>query len=247
MSRSGTVSLSKALTTLGFGPVYHGSQLVTGPSDCRAWVLAVTVRDGQASAYPDGRLLKLNSEFFDTILGGYQAISDLPGAAFAVELAKAYPDARVIMNVRDVDGWHKSLSEALAFYVNGPYWFEYFDRAAFWMRRYCDTNFQPIFDYDFQKNGMRVYGEHTKHVLESIPKERLLEWKLGDGWEPLCKFLGEPVPEEPFPYGNASPEMIKRRKMMGDKLRNDAIQKVAIATAVLIGTIAVIFQGLRML
>jgi hypothetical protein len=58
MSRPGTVSLSKALTTLSFGFVYHGAHLVTGPSYCRAWVLAVAAREGGASTYPVPQSLK---------------------------------------------------------------------------------------------------------------------------------------------------------------------------------------------
>lgn len=39
-----------------------------------------------------------------------------------------------------------------------------------------------------------------------VPKERLLEWYIDDGWEPLCKFLGKPVPppDVPFPHANAA-------------------------------------------
>ncbi|KAF7887783.1 hypothetical protein EAF00_010077 [Botryotinia globosa] len=32
---------------------------------------------------------------------------------------------------------------------------------------------------------------------------RLLEFSPKDGWEPLCNFLGKPVPNEPYPYVNA--------------------------------------------
>ena len=37
-----------------------------------------------------------------------------------------------------------------------------------------------------------------------VPKERLLEWYAEDGWEPLCKFLGKPVPDVEFPHANTS-------------------------------------------
>lgn len=35
-----------------------------------------------------------------------------------------------------------------------------------------------------------------------VPKEKLLEWNVEDGWEPLCKFLEKVVPNEPFPHAN---------------------------------------------
>lgn len=37
-----------------------------------------------------------------------------------------------------------------------------------------------------------------------VPPDRLLEWDISDGWEPLCKFLGKPVPDVPFPHANAA-------------------------------------------
>jgi hypothetical protein len=39
-----------------------------------------------------------------------------------------------------------------------------------------------------------------------LPPERLLVFELGDGWEPLCRFLGKPVPEIPFPQTNTTEE-----------------------------------------
>jgi hypothetical protein len=121
----------------------------------------------------------------------HQAISDLSGAAFVTELTEAYPEAMVIMNAGDVDFWRSSLSESLAFYVNGLYWFEYSNKGAFWMRRYCSTNFQPIFNHNLEKNGKPVYSEHTKYVLQSIPKERLLETTLGEGWGTSVQVFGK--------------------------------------------------------
>jgi type II secretory pathway component PulL len=36
-----------------------------------------------------------------------------------------------------------------------------------------------------------------------VPQDKLLEWKVGDGWEPLCKFLDKPIPSAPFPHVNS--------------------------------------------
>lgn len=37
-----------------------------------------------------------------------------------------------------------------------------------------------------------------------IPQSQLLEYDVRDGWEPLCKFLDVPIPNEPFPRENDS-------------------------------------------
>ncbi|KAK4497712.1 hypothetical protein PRZ48_010365 [Zasmidium cellare] len=49
----------------------------------------------------------------------------------------------------------------------------------------------------------RGYLEHNQHIKDIVPKENLLTYRPGDGWEPLCRFLGKDVPDTPFPKANA--------------------------------------------
>ena len=49
---------------------------------------------------------------------------------------------------------------------------------------------------------LKHYREHNNYVLNKCPKDKLLIYKFSDGWEPLCKFLGEPVPDAEFPWSN---------------------------------------------
>lgn len=46
------------------------------------------------------------------------------------------------------------------------------------------------------------YRQHNLYVKSHCPKEQLLMYQLGDGWEPLCKFLNKPIPDVPFPHKN---------------------------------------------
>ena len=48
------------------------------------------------------------------------------------------------------------------------------------------------------------YREHYALVRRVVPEGMLLEYKLGEGWGPLCEFLAKPVPEVPFPRVNDS-------------------------------------------
>ncbi|GAA2145716.1 hypothetical protein GCM10009727_46430 [Actinomadura napierensis] len=51
-------------------------------------------------------------------------------------------------------------------------------------------------------------------MRREIPAGRLLEFEAAQGWEPLCAFLGVPVPDEPFPRSNDRAEytaMLKER------------------------------------
>lgn len=55
---------------------------------------------------------------------------------------------------------------------------------------------------DFKSNGRKVFVEHYNDIRATVPSDRLLEYHVKDGWEPLCNFLGVECPREPFPSGN---------------------------------------------
>jgi hypothetical protein len=45
-----------------------------------------------------------------------------------------------------------------------------------------------------ERNGKWLYREHSNMIHGLVPKERLLEWGVEDGWGPLCKV------ERPGPF-----------------------------------------------
>ena len=46
------------------------------------------------------------------------------------------------------------------------------------------------------------YDEYYSFVRSITPADQLLEYQMGSGWEPLCSFLGKPIPKQPFPHAN---------------------------------------------
>ena len=48
---------------------------------------------------------------------------------------------------------------------------------------------------------------HEDYIRRIAPKERLFFFNVKDGWEPLCKILNCPVPDEPFPRANDTESM----------------------------------------
>jgi len=48
-------------------------------------------------------------------------------------------------------------------------------------------------------------------VKREVPPERLLVYDTPQGWEPLCAFLGVPVPDVPFPKTNSTEEFRNRQ------------------------------------
>ena len=52
-----------------------------------------------------------------------------------------------------------------------------------------------------------AFERHNAIIRASVPAEALIEWAVGDGWEPLCERLGVPIPVEPFPLTNTAAEL----------------------------------------
>jgi hypothetical protein len=65
--------------------------------------------------------------------------------------------------------------------------------------------------------------------MEIVPPDRLLVFELKDGWEPLCKFLGKPIPQEPFPFAN---DATTSRELVGRVFRQTMMVWVGLLGAV---------------
>lgn len=84
--RTGTASLKVALETLGYGPCYHMSEVLKNPEFVDRWIRAA---EGNAD--------------WDAIFNGYSATVDNPGCNYCKELAAYYPEAKVILTIRDAN------------------------------------------------------------------------------------------------------------------------------------------------
>lgn len=79
-----------------------------------------------------------------------------------------------------------------------------------WTRPAFKRSWEILFDGDFPKNAKSGYEKHYEHVRSLVPKDRLLEYYVKDGWEPLCKFLNVGHPKIEFPRGNTTETLNKR-------------------------------------
>ena len=193
--RTGTLSLKTALEALGFGPCYHMEDVMKRPSRTRTWQKIVH------GATPN----------WDAVFDGYQATVDWPGCNYYKELMTAYPDAKVILSVRDPERWYDSAYNTIygltkiknahrvplvgqhIDFINGLVW-------------------DGVFNGRFEERGyvIQVFNENIENVKATVPPERLLVFNVKEGWEPLCNFLDVPVPERPFPHVNDRKVMEKR-------------------------------------
>lgn len=183
--RSGTTSLTRALEMLGLGPCYHMQVTMTRPWQARFWIRA------QAGERVDYR------RFFR----GFRSTVDWPSCEFYRELMLAYPEAKVVLNVRDAEGWYDSMRETLwAVQFAWPWWCP---RGV--LRMHDAVIWQGRFRGEFgdRARALAIHAAHIEEVRRMVPPERLLVYSVAQGWPPLCAFLGRPVPAGvPFPRLN---------------------------------------------
>lgn len=73
--------------------------------------------------------------------------------------------------------------------------------------------FDTVFEGDFPHRGKAIYHEHQAMLRKLVPKERLLEYHVKEGWGPLCEFLGQPVPVDDFPRCNDADTFVTRSRL----------------------------------
>ena len=64
--------------------------------------------------------------------------------------------------------------------------------------------------FEDREYAIERYREWTEEVVATVPADRLLVFAPGDGWEPLCEFLGVLQPAGPFPHVNDREAMTRR-------------------------------------
>ena len=241
--RTGTLSLKVALEELGFGPCYHMVELFDKPEHVEFWDEA-----------PD-RVARGEPVDWEEVFSGYEATVDWPGCRFYEELVRAYPDAKVLLSVRDPESWYDSAWSTIA---RGPrsdatpamsLFFKMAQLAAPSMRRVPSMVSKVItggtFDgrFDDREYAIEVFVRHIDEVKERVPAERLLVYEVGEGWGPLCDFLGVEAPERPFPHLNDRGEFPKMMRRQMVRALAPAIGRTMVAASLLLVALWVLRSG----
>jgi hypothetical protein len=201
LGRTGTMSLKLALERLGFAPCEHMINLVGDPERVALWLEAARRK---AAGEPIA---------WERLFAGYRATVDWPSVYFWRELVAAYPNAKVVLTVRDPERWYASAGDTILRLTEPraadgspiPLAPEVVERRKLLDPLVDAVLFQGTFqgrvaDREF---ALGVFRGHIEAVRAEVPAERLLVFEVGQGWDPLCRFLGVPVPEgEAFPHVN---------------------------------------------
>ena len=187
LGRNATFSMKFALEALGFGPCHHMSEVFAdGRRQVPLWTEA-------SRGKPD----------WDAIFAGFRSSADYPSASYWRELAAYYADAKVVLTTRDPDSWFDSVSETI-----------FSERMLGSLRgspveTMMDGVIFDHFDGDITDRAYMTdwYVKRNQEVRDSLPAERLLDFHPKMGWEPLCEFVGVPVPDLPFPRVNSRDEL----------------------------------------
>lgn len=185
LGRTGTSSLKVALEQLLGGRCHHMSEVHADAE----WHLPLWEP-----------VLRGEEVDWEKVFAGYVASVDFPAAAFWSELSWAYPDALVILSTRPARAWYRSAASTIFRLGEDPVFSDVW-RERFGFDRYDNR-------FDDPEAMIAAYERHNAAVRSSIPPDRLLEWKLGDGWAPLCDRLGLPQRDQPFPWTNTTEEFL---------------------------------------
>jgi hypothetical protein len=181
LGRTGTYSLKLALERLLGGRCHHMAEVLADPE--RHLALWTPVLRGDEVDW-------------EQVFAGYVAQVDFPGAVFWPELSAAFPDALVVLSTRPADAWYRSAASTIFQLDDGHGSSPFRD---LWRERFGDR-------FDDPAAMIAAYERHNAAVRSAVPADRLLEWTVTDGWEPLCDRLGVPVPDEAFPWTNTTEE-----------------------------------------
>jgi hypothetical protein len=195
--RTGTMTLMTALEILGYDPCYHMVKVMKDRTPT-FWTKAY-----------------FNEPYdFEEIFAPkqYRATCDFPSCYFWKEQLRKYPDAKVILTVRDPESWYYSCMDTIfrlmsshpeaplglevcKFFGIGP--------SSGFIELEKLLAAEATHDQQIGKEAcIKLYLDHNIRVKNECPKEKLLVYEVSEGWEPLCKFLDKPIPDVPFPHVN---------------------------------------------
>eukprot|EP01090_Pellita_catalonica_P018599 TRINITY_DN605_c0_g3_i1.p1 TRINITY_DN605_c0_g3~~TRINITY_DN605_c0_g3_i1.p1 ORF type:complete len:244 (+),score=27.62 TRINITY_DN605_c0_g3_i1:94-825(+) len=226
--RTGTASLQAALDILGFR-CYHMTENAKN-GDSHLWLEAWDCKR-QKKDFDWNRM-------FGREDNKYHATVDWPSCDFYLEQLKQYPNAKVILTVRNSERWYASCSQTI-------FCIQRFQQLITRIMQMIKPNlrdfsklYHTIMDHNFdgklndKELCIKHFKQNTEQVKAAVDEKQLLVFEVKQGWEPLCKFLGVEIPDQPFPHVNSTEEF--RKKVRSLEIINNILFYGLIAILILI-------------
>ena len=201
--RTGTQSLKQAIEKLGFGPCHHMYEVRRSPRQIALWQ---AIAAGRKPAW-------------DNVFEGFSSQVHSPAAAFRRPMAAHFPNAKVILSLRDPSAWYESMMQTIVpsstiGVTSDP---DPDGRAGSEIIRRIVLD--GIFGGRIADRAFALdrFEQHRREVIETIPADRLLVFDVREGWEPLCRFLSCDVPDLPFPASNSVSEFRARKPYLASE------------------------------
>ena len=186
------MSQKAALEQLGFGPSFHMIDVARRPELLPDWQAAV---DGESVDWA-------------TLFEGWESTVDWPACTFWEEIWAAFPDAKVLLSVREEEAWYascaKSIHASAQAAAKGELEGGTVEVSAEAMKMINGLIWDGTFEgrFDDKDFAIGVYRDHNDYVQSKVPADRLLVYEVKEGWGPLCEFLEVAVPDGPMPHLN---------------------------------------------
>lgn len=227
--RTGTNSLKLALEKLYGQKCYHMIEIIDNHSDHIGKWINILDED------------HMDKEICDKLFQGYCCTVDYPSSLFYRDLMNIYPNAKVILTTRDAKSWIESVKNTTLKAMSLE---NIFLRFYLWVSaksrfpEFKEKMFLRIFHSTLPSDKIlqESFESFNEEVRQTVPKERLLELNIKEGWKPLCKFLDLPIPNEPFPFVNSTKEFQNnwKKRMFKFSLTFGSLITVLVASGVLL-------------
>jgi hypothetical protein len=200
MPRTGTLSMKAALERLGYGRCYHMEEVFAEPSRSKLWTRYFSGQDVD----------------WEEVFQGYGATVDAPGCAAWRDLVRRYPEAKVVLTQRDPEPWYQSMASTILAegYMQSLIGSPVGEMIASMVPVLAGAPRGPLSGPPMgpppKEAALAIQKAHDAAVIAEIPPDRLLVFRVSEGWGPLCRFLGVEVPDEPFPRLNESASFHER-------------------------------------
>lgn len=257
LPKTGTASLTEALNILGY-KCHHGFHVHTDVKKMQFWVRFASITDSEERR-------RMLAEYFSS--ERWTACMDFPSAAYFDEVMDCYPDAVVILSVRDPESWFRSryamlqweagnmrrwLCRLLAlFHMRYMLYAPLIDSLEKYVYGWTISDYhrirQHVSDPEplYRDAYLKTFDAHNAAVIEKCQQTNTphLIFSVKDGWEPLCRFLDVPIPDEPFPHVNEGLDLLEKlvvRMQLYDLVTSPLIW--ALATGVIATSISVCWR-----